>query len=231
MAQQGFPRLHLEATCWAISVERLYLHLPTCPASHSSSKKRTEWYTYTLGKLPVRSIALLEVPVSIFPIYQSETSHILFCYYELLCYRYRAMQFYILALQGRISTRTSGPVDAQRLPRLRRFLRKLSAISCRILDRICTRLYLTQITRRSANGYRAMQFRILAQQGSVNTCAPARWTHNVFRAYGVSYASFLLSAAGYLIEYAHVYTLHKLSGVQPTVTVQCSFAFWPSRVV
>ena len=26
------------------------------------------------------------------------------------------------------------------------------------------------------------------------------WTHSVFRAYGVSYVSFLLSAAGYLIE-------------------------------
>ena len=76
------------------------------------------------------------------------------------------MQFYILALQGRISTRTSGPVDTQRLPRLRRLLRKLSAIGCRMLDRI-----------------------------------------------------------------VHVYTLHKLPGVQTMVTVQCSFAFWPGRVV
>ena len=40
------------------------------------------------------------------------------------------------------------------------------------------------------------------------------WTHSVFRACGVSYASFLLSAAGCLIEYVHVYTLHKLPGVQ-----------------
>ena len=118
----------------------------------------------------------------------------------------------------------SGPVDAQRLPRLRRFLSKLSAISCRVLDRICTRLYLTQITRRSANGYRAMQFRILARKCGVNACAPARWTHSVFRACGVSYASFLLSATGCLIEYVHVYTLHKLPGVQTMVTVQCSFA-------
>ena len=75
----------------------------------------------------------------------------------------------------------SGPVDAQRLPRLRRLLRKLSAIGCRVLDRICTRLYLTQITRRSDNGYRAMQFRILARQGGVNACALARWTHSAFR--------------------------------------------------
>ena len=50
------------------------------------------------------------------------------------------------------------------------------------------------------------------------------WTHSVFRACGVSYASFLLSAAGCLIEYVHVYTLYKLPGVQPMVTVQCSFA-------
>ena len=121
------------------------------------------------------------MPVSILPIYRSETSHILFCSYELLCCRYHEMQFYILALQGRISTRTSGPVDAQRLPRLRRLLRKLSAIGCRVLDRICTRLYLTQITRRSDNGYRAMQFRILARQGGVNACALARWTHSAFR--------------------------------------------------
>ena len=57
------------------------------------------------------------------------------------------------------------------------------------------------------------------------------WTHSVFRACGVSYASFLLSAAGCLIEYVHVYTLHKLPGVQPMVTVQCSSAFWPGSVV
>ena len=71
-------------------------------------------------------------------------------------------------------------MDAQRLPRLRRLLRKLSAIGCRVLDRICTRLYLTQIVRRSANGHRTMQLRILAQQGGVNACALARWTHSVF---------------------------------------------------
>ena len=147
----------------------------------------------------------------------------------------------------------------------------LSAIGCRVFDRICTRLYLTQIARRSANGYRAMQLRILARKCGVNACALARWTtapfglqsfasfwkfpyilsfayipstqslkaakpplrfpgagillfakgapfaqftkmsakdgwamllwtHSVFRACGVSYTSFLLSAAGYLIE-------------------------------
>ena len=60
---------------------------------------------------------------------------------------------------------------------------------------------------------------------------PIARTYNVFRACGVSYASFLLSAAGCLIEYVHVYTLHKLPGVQPMVAVQCSFAFWPGKVV
>ena len=125
----------------------------------------------------------------------------------------------------------SGPVDAQRLPRLRRPLRKLSAIGCRVFDRICTRLYLTQIARRSANSHRTMQLRILVRKCGVNTYALARWTHSVFRACGVSYTSFLLSAAGCLIEYVHIYTLHKLPGVQPMVTVQCSFAFWPGSVV
>ena len=52
----------------------------------------------------------------------------------------------------------------------------LSAIGCRVLDRICTRLYLTQIARRSANGYRAMQLRILVRKGGVNACALARRT-------------------------------------------------------
>ena len=65
-----------------------------------------------------------------------------------------------------------------------------------------------------------MQFYILALQGRIST-----------RACGVSYASFLLLAAGCLIEYVHVYTLHKLPGVQTMVTVQCSFAFWPGSVV
>ena len=102
------------------------------------------------------------------------------------------MQFYILALQGRISTRTSGPVDAQRLPRLRRLLRKLSAIGCRVFDRICTRLYLTQIARRSANGYRAMQLRILARQGSVNACALARCANCINSVVAVSYTHLTL---------------------------------------
>ena len=42
MAQQGFPFSHLEIACWAISVERLYLNFPTCPASYFSDKKQTE---------------------------------------------------------------------------------------------------------------------------------------------------------------------------------------------
>ena len=89
------------------------------------------------------------------------------------------------------------------------------------LNGLCLLLALQHLT----NGCRTMQFRILTRQGSVNACALARWTHSV------SYTSFLLSAAGYLIEYVHVYTSHKLPGVQPMVTVQCSFAFWPGSVV
>ena len=61
---------------------------------------------------------------------------------------------------------------------------------------LCLLLALQHLT----NGYRAMQFCILARKCGVNACAPARWTHGAFRAYGVFYASFLLSAAGYLIE-------------------------------
>ena len=61
-------------------------------------------------------------------------------------------------------------------------------------------LCLLHALQHSANGYRAMQFRILARKCGVNACVLARWTHSVFRAYGVSYTSFLLSAAGCLIE-------------------------------
>ena len=67
-----------------------------------------------------------------------------------------------------------------------------------LLNGLCLLLALQHLT----NGYRAMQLHILA-----------RWTHSVFRACGVSYASFLLSAAGCLIEYVHVYTLHKLPSI------------------
>ena len=121
------------------------------------------------------------------------------------------MQFYILALQGRISTRTSGPVDAQRLPRLRRLLRKLSAIGCRVLDRICTRLYLTQIARRSANGHRTMQFRILARKCGVNTYALARRTTASFTLQ--SFVSFWKSS--YILSFAYIPSTQSLNAVNP----------------
>ena len=121
------------------------------------------------------------------------------------------MQFYILALQGRIITRTSGPVDAQRLPRLRRLLRKLSAIGCRMLDRICTRLYLTQIARRSANGYRAMQLRILARKCGVNACAPAWRTTAPFTLQ--SFVSFWKSS--YILSFAYIPSTQSLNAVNP----------------
>ena len=105
----------------------------------------------------------------------------------------------------------SGTVDAQRLPRLRRLLRKLSAISCRVLDRICTRLYLTQIARRSANGYRAMQLRILTRQGGVNTCALVRRTTAPFGLQ--SFASFWKFP--YILSFAYIPSTQSLNAVNP----------------
>ena len=94
----------------------------------------------------------------------------------------------------------SGPVDAQRLPRLRRFLRKLSAIGCRVLDRICTRLYLTQIARRSANGYRTMQLRILARRTTASFTLQ-------------SFASFWKSP--YILSFAYIPSTQSLNAVNP----------------
>ena len=105
----------------------------------------------------------------------------------------------------------SGTVDAQRLPRLRRLLRKLSAIGCRVLDRICTRLYLTQIARRSANGYRAMQLRILARKCGVNACALARWTTAPFGLQ--SFASFWKFP--YILSFAYIPSTQSLNAVNP----------------
>ena len=119
------------------------------------------------------------------------------------------MQFHILALQDRISTRTSGTVDTQNLSGLRCLLRKRASVNGCSIERLGSFACSQHLT----NGYRAMQLRILARQGRVNAYALARWTHSVFRACGVSYASFLLSAAGCLIEYVHVYTLHKLPSI------------------
>ena len=105
----------------------------------------------------------------------------------------------------------SGPVDAQRLPRLRRLLHKLSAIGCRVLDRICTRLYLTQIARRSANGHRTMQFRILARKCGVNTYALARRTTASFTLQ--SFVSFWKSS--YILSFAYIPSTQSLNAVNP----------------
>ena len=104
----------------------------------------------------------------------------------------------------------SGPVDAQRLPRLRRLLHKLSAIGCRVLDRICTRLYLTQIARRSANGHRTMQFRILARKCGVNTYALARRTTASFTLQ--SFASFWKSP--YILSFAYIPSTQSLKAAK-----------------
>ena len=58
------------------------------------------------------------MPASIFPIYRSETSHILFCSYELLCYRYHEMQLRILTRKGSVNAcalarRTTAPFGLQ----------------------------------------------------------------------------------------------------------------------
>ena len=104
----------------------------------------------------------------------------------------------------------SDPVDAQRLPRLRRLLHKLSAIGCRVLDRICTRLYLTQIARRSANGHRTMQFRILARKCGVNTYALARRTTASFTLQ--SFASFWKSP--YILSFAYIPSTQSLKAAK-----------------
>ena len=43
-------------------------------------------------------------------------------------------------------------------------------------------------------------FAQFTKMSAKDVCAMLLWTHSVFRAYGVSYANFLLSAAGCLIE-------------------------------
>ena len=69
-------------------------------------------------------------------------------------------------------------MDAQRLPRLRRFLLKRASVNG------CPIEWLVSFARSQhlTNGYCAMQLRILARKCGVNTCALARWTYSVFRA-------------------------------------------------
>ena len=117
----------------------------------------------------------------------------------------------------------SGPVDAQRLSRLRRFLRRLSSISG------CWIEWLMPFAgiRHSTNGHRAVFHRILPRQSRVDAYALARWTHNVFCSLGVSYTGFLPPAVAGSNGLCH----SLVSGVQPMVTVQCFTAFCPGRVV
>ena len=132
----------------------------------------------------------------------------------------------------------SGPVDVQRLPRLQSFA------SFWKFPYILSFAYIpsTQSLKAAKPPLRfpgvgillfakGAPFAQFTKMSAKDGWAMLLWTHSVFRACGVSYASFLLSAAGCLIEYVHVYTLHKLPGVQPMVTVQCSSAFWPGSVV
>ena len=125
----------------------------------------------------------------------------------------------------------SGPVDVQRLPRLQSFA------SFWKFPYILSFAYIpsTQSLKAAKPPLRfpgagillfvkGAPFAQFTKMSAKDGWAMLLWTHSVFRACGVSCASFLLSATRCLIEYVHVYTLHKLPGVQPMVTVQCSFA-------
>ena len=78
-----------------------------------------------------------------------------------------------------------------------RFLRWCSSINGYLIE------WLMPFTgaRHSTNGHRAVFDCILLRQCRVDTCALARWTHSIFRAYGIPYVSFLLSVTGYSIGY------------------------------
>ena len=71
------------------------------------------------------------------------------------------------------------PMDAQRLSRLRRFLRWLSSISD------CWIEWFTPFAgiRYSTNGHRTVFYRILPRQSRVDAHALARWMHSAFRAF------------------------------------------------
>ena len=55
--------------------------------------------------------------------------------------------------------------------------------------------------RHSTNSYNAVFDCILPRQHRVNARTLARWTHSIFRAYGIPYVSFLLSVTEYSIGY------------------------------
>ena len=74
----------------------------------------------------------------------------------------------------------------------------LALLHQRLLDRIT---YVFHKYPTSTNGHRAVFHCILTRQGRIDTYALARWTHSIFRAYGIPYVSFLLSDTGYSIGY------------------------------
>ena len=86
---------------------------------------------------------------------------------------------------------------AQRFLCLRCFLCWLSFIR----DSLITWLIPFTSVRYSTNSHRAVFHPILTRQCRIDTCALARWTHSIFRAYGIPYVSFLLSVTGYSIGY------------------------------
>ena len=111
----------------------------------------------------------------------------------------------------------SGPVDAQRLSRLRRFLRWCSSINGYLIE------WLMPFTgaRHSTNGHRAVFDCILTRQCRVDACALARWTHSVFCASGIP----CVGALPLAVTRSNNLCPSLVSGIQPIVTVQCFTAF------
>ena len=73
----------------------------------------------------------------------------------------------------------SGPVDAQRLSRLRRFLRWCSSINGYLIEWLMP----FASVRHSTNGHRTVFHRILTRQCRVDACVLARWMCSVFCAF------------------------------------------------
>ena len=101
----------------------------------------------------------------------------------------------------------SGTVDAQRLPRLRRFLLKRASVNG------CPIEWLVSFARSQhlTNGYCAMQLRILARKCGVNTCALARRTTVLFGLQ--SFASFWKFP--YILSFAYIPSTQSLNAVNP----------------
>ena len=220
--------------CWNVSACVLLVRPLISLIRNRPNDIHTHWESYRFEVLHFWKCLLLSFRYTDLrhPIF-----FILFCSYELLCYRYHEMQLRILTRQG--------GVNACALARWTHSAFR-PAIFCFLLEipihfifRLHPKYTKSQRSKPPprfpgagillfAKGAPFAQF---TKMSAKDGWAMLLWTHSVFRACGVSCASFLLSATRCLIEYVHVYTLHKLPGVQPMVTVQCSFAFWPGRVV